>query len=794
MAFPTYLQPDSKDCGPTCLKIIAKHYGKTINIQTLRSLSETTREGSNLLNISDAAEKIGFRSLGVKLDLIQLQEAPLPCILHWNKEHYVVLYESPLFPKGGILNNLFKQNTKYLISDPAIGLIEYTKEEFLKFWIGNNATETTTEGIALLLEPTPKFYSHDLDGKTATHDNDDKSFFESPLWGLGAYILPYKSFIIQLIIGLVAGSLLQLIFPFLTQSVVDVGIQNQNIRFVYMILMAQLFLFFGRTALELIRGWILLHLSARINISLISDFFIKLMNLPISFFDVRMTGDIMQRINDHHRIERILTTSSLDVLFSLINMVIMGGVLAYYNLKIFAVFFIGSLLYFVWVTLFLKRRAKLDYKRFAEVSQEQSKVIELINGMQEIKLHNAEKQKRWGWEFIQARLFKVSIKGMVLEQTQTIGSNFINELKNIIIIFLSAKLVIDGQITLGMMMAISSIVGSLNGPIGQLINFIREAQDAKISLARLSEIHEKEDEVQTDDEKTNEIPENADIILKDVSFRYIGSDVNVLDNLNLIIPANKITAIVGTSGSGKTTLMKLLLKFYEPNSGEICLSPALSEGEGAETQKSDVENLLISKTSDETYKDWSAVSSPSPLGKAGLGLIAQKPWRSHIGSVMQEGYIFSDTIANNIAIGVDIIDKQRLLYAADVANIKDFIQDYPLGFNTKIGMEGVGMSTGQKQRLLIARAVYKNPEMLFFDEATSALDANNEKEIMQKLDIFFKYKTVVVIAHRLSTVMNADQIVVLEKGKIIEIGNHATLVANKGSYYELVRNQLQLGT
>ena len=743
MKFPSFTQPDAKDCGPTCLKIIAKHYGQTIPIQKLRNLSETTREGSNLQTLSDAAEKIGFRTLGVKLCAAKLIEAPLPCVLHWNNNHYVVLYESPLTPKRGVFNKLFKQNNKYLVSDPAIGLIEYTQEEFIKFWIGNNATETTEEGIALLLEPTPKFYQSEF-------EEVNKKVFGFGL--LFKYILPYKSFIIQLFIGLLAGSLLQLIFPFLTQSVVDVGIQNQNIHFVYLILLAQLFLFIGKTGLEVIRSWTLLHLSARINISLISDFFIKLMNLPISFFDVRMTGDIMQRINDHHRIERILTTSSLDVLFSLINMVIMGGVLAFYNLKIFAVFFVGSFLYFLWVTLFLKRRTKLDYKRFSEVSQEQSKVIELINGMQEIKLHNAEKQKRWGWEYIQARLFKVSIKGLLLEQTQNIGSNFINELKNIIIIFLSAKLVIDGQITLGMMMAISSIVGNLNGPIIQLINFIREAQDAKISLARLSEIHDKEDEVQNDEEKSHDIPENADIILKELSFRYVGSDVNVLDNLNLIIKANKITAIVGTSGSGKTTLMKLLLKFYEPNTGTISIN------------------------------------------KTELSKISQKPWRYHVGSVMQEGYIFNDSIANNIAIGVDIIDKERLLYAADVANIKDFIEDYPLGFNTKIGMEGIGMSTGQKQRLLIARAVYKNPEMLFFDEATSALDANNEKEIMQKLDVFFKNKTVVVIAHRLSTVMNADQIVVLEKGKIIEIGNHQELVAKKGSYFKLVRNQLQLGT
>lgn len=726
--FTNYRQADNKDCGPTCLKIIAKYYGKTINIQELRDISETTREGSNLLFLSDAAEKIGFRTLGVKIDLNKLDEVPLPCVLHWNKNHYVVLYK-------------IKKNT-YYVSDPAFGLLDYNKEDFLKLWIGNNAEEHTEEGIALLLDPTPKFFQSDFDKE----DNKGLGFRL-----LLQYVLRYKSFLTQLSIGLLASSLLQLIFPFLTQSIVDVGIQNQNIHFVYLILFAQLFLFAGKTGLELIRSWILLHLSTRINISLISDFFIKLMNLPISFFDVRMTGDIMQRINDHRRIEKILTTSSLNVLFSVINMFVMGAVLAYFNLQIFLVFFSGSILYFGWITLFLKRREVLDYKRFAEVSQEQSKVMELINGMQEIKLHNAEKQKRWGWEYVQARLFRVSIKGLVLEQTQTIGSSVINELKNIFIIFLSAKLVIDGSITLGMMLAISSIVGSLNGPVTQLIEFVRELQDAKISLARLSEIHEKEDETEQEIHQTNDVPYDLDMEIKNVSYRYLGSDIPVLKNLNLIIPANKITAIVGVSGSGKTTLMKLLLKFYEPDKGDIT------------------------------------------IGNAQLSNISQKAWRSNIGAVMQEGFIFTDTIANNIAIGVDKINKERLVYAADVANIKEYVSGLPLGYNTKIGAEGIGMSTGQKQRLLIARAVYKNPEILFFDEATSALDANNEKQIMEKLDVFFKNKTVVVIAHRLSTVMNADQIVVLDKGKIIEIGNHETLVKQKGSYFELVKNQLHLG-
>ena len=726
--FTNYKQADYKDCGPTCLKIVAKHYGKTINIQELRDISETTREGSNLLFLSDAAEKIGFRTLGVKLNLERLHEAPLPCILHWNKNHYVVLYK-------------IKRGT-YYISDPAFGLIEYNKQDFIKFWIGNNADEFTQEGVALLMEAAPKFFQSEFDKE----ENKGLGFAL-----LSQYVLRYKSFLIQLSIGLLASSLLQLIFPFLTQSIVDVGIQNQNIHFIYLILFAQLFLFAGKTGLELIRSWILLHLSTRINISLISDFFIKLMNLPISFFDVRMTGDIMQRINDHRRIEKILTTSSLNVLFSVINMFVLGGVLAYFNVQIFFVFFAGSILYFGWITLFLKRREVLDYKRFAEVSNEQNKVMELINGMQEIKLHNAEKQKRWGWEYIQARLFRVSIKGLVLEQTQTIGSSVINELKNIFIIFLSAKLVIDGSITLGMMLAISSIVGSLNGPITQLIEFVRELQDAKISLARLSEIHEKEDETQQEVHQTNDVPFDSDIEIKNLSYRYLGSDIPVLDDLSLKIPANKVTAIVGVSGSGKTTLMKLLLKFYEPEKGEIT------------------------------------------IGNTQFKNISQKAWRSNIGAVMQEGFIFSDTIANNIAFGVDKVDKERLVYASDVANIKEYISGLPLGYNTKIGAEGTGMSTGQKQRMQIARAVYKNPEILFFDEATSALDANNEKEIMRKLDIFFKDKTVVVIAHRLSTVMNADQIVVLDKGKIIEIGNHSALVEQKGNYFELVKNQLQLG-
>ncbi len=726
MSFPFYKQADQKDCGPTCLKMIGKHYKKNIPIVDLRRLSETTRVGSSLLNLGDAAEKIGLRSLGVKLSFEDFREAPLPCIVHWNKNHYIVVHK-------------IKRNKVY-VADPAFGLMTYSVADFIKHWIGNNADETTKEGIALLLEPTPNFYRE-------AFDEPEKFGFAF----ISKYLFKYKAFIVQLIIGLLAGSLLQLVLPFLTQSIVDVGIENADLNFIYLILFAQLFLFIGKASLELIRAWILLHLSTRINISLISDFFIKLMNLPISFFDVRMTGDLLQRINDHKRIERILTTSSLTVLFSFVNLIIFSFVMAYYSLQIFAVFLLGSILYFVWVLFFFKKRKELDHKHFAQVSEEQSKVIELINGMQEIKLHNAEKRMRWNWEYVQARLFKIATKSLALEQTQSMGSNFINELKNMLITVLSAKLVIDGEITLGMMMAISYIVGQLNAPIIQLINFMRDLQDAQISLERLGEIHDKEDEEKEGIPLMEQLPSSPTIELKDLSFRYTGGTEPVLQNLSLKIPANKTTAIVGVSGSGKTTLMKLLLRFYNLDQGEILLD------------------------------------------RYNINNFPQKLWRANCGVVMQEGYIFNDTIAYNIAVGEDQIDYQKLTHAIDVANITDYIAGLPLSYNTKIGNEGVGLSTGQKQRLLIARSVYKNPKFLFFDEATSALDANNEKIIMEKLNQFFADKTAVVIAHRLSTVKNAHQIVVLDQGRIVELGNHESLIQRKGNYYNLVKNQLELG-
>jgi len=421
-------------------------------------------------------------------------------------------------------------------------------------------------------------------------------------------------------------------------------------------------------------------------------------------------------------------------------------------MKIFVVFLFGSILYALWVIIFMKKRKELDYKRFAQMADNQSNVIQLITGMQEIKLNNCEKQKRWEWERIQARLFKVSVKSLALNQYQQAGSMFINELKNIIISFMAAAAVIHGEMTLGMMMAVQYIIGQLNSPIAQLIGFMQSAQDAKISLERLSEIHEKEDEEKLEDPKLNLLPAKKNIVIEKLSFQYEGPHSEmVLNNIELKIPEKKITAIVGSSGSGKTTLIKLLLGFYAPIKGEIT------------------------------------------IGDTGLENFSQRMWRSTCGVVMQDGYIFSDTIAKNIAVSEEIVDKEKLLNAVKAANIQDFIETLPLSYNTKIGQDGHGLSQGQKQRILIARAVYKNPEFIFLDEATNALDANNERVIMDNLNEFFKGRTVVVVAHRLSTVKNADQIVVLEKGKIVESGNHQELTKKRGAYYELVKNQLELG-
>jgi len=725
--FPFYKQLDAMDCGPTCLRMIAKHYGKTYTLQYLREKSFITHEGVSLLGVSDAAETIGMRTLAVKLPYDKIKEVPLPCIAHWRQKHFIVIYKI--------------EKDKLYIADPGFGLVKYSTKEFIAGW-ENAIVDGEKQGILLILEPTPDFHNKEDESKL------EKSGFKF----LFSYLFNYKKFLIQLFIGMLLGSILQLIFPFLTQSLVDFGINNQNIGFIYTILLAQLMLFFGKTSVEFIRSWILLHIGTRVNISIISDFLIKLMKLPLSFFDTKTLGDILQRIGDHHRIERFLTSTTLNILFSMINLIIFGFVLALYKITIFIVFLVGSIISIAWILIFMSKRRELDFKRFDQLSDNRGYLIQLINGMPEIKLNGCEKQKRWKWEHIQAKLFKVNIKSLALNQYQQAGTLFINELKNIMITFFSAKAVIDGDMTLGMMLATQYIVGQLNAPINQLISFIHTAQDAKISLERMGEIHNREDEEKPDEQKTIIFPENRSLYINNLSFQYEGPQSEfVLKDLSMEIIEQKEIAIVGVSGSGKTTLLKLLLKFYPPTDGEI------------------------------------------RLGNTNLNNFSSHLWRQKCGVVMQDGYIFSDTIANNIALGTETIEKDKLLQSVKIANIQDFVESLPLGYNTKIGRDGHGLSQGQKQRLLIARAVYKNPDYLFFDEATSALDANNEKIIMENLEKFFKGKTVIVIAHRLSTVKKADQIVVLDEGTIIEKGTHKELTKLRGAYYNLVKNQLELG-
>jgi ATP-binding cassette, subfamily B, bacterial len=726
-SFPFYKQLDAMDCGPACLRMIARYYGRTYSLQTLRDKSYLSRGGVSLLGISDAAEAIGFRTMGVALSAEKLfTQAPFPLIAHWQQNHFVVVYKV--------------RKNKVYVADPAFGLVSYTREEFLKNWI-SFVKDQEKMGHALLIEPTPDFYAQE-------GEKVKKSSFRFLL----TYLKPYKKFLFQLFLGIILGSLLQLLFPFLTQSIVDVGINNRDIGFIFLVLIAQFVLFISRMTVEFIRGWILLHLSTRINIYLISDFLIKLMKLPMGFFDIKQIGDILQRIGDQRRIENFLTVSSLNILFSLVNFVVFGIVLAIYSLKILALFLVGSTLYFLWLSFFMKRRRELDFRRFGKLSENQSKLIQLITGIQEIKLYNAEKQKRWEWENIQSGLFRVNIRNLSLRQYQEAGGIFINESKNILITILAATAVINGEMTLGMMLAVSYIIGQLNGPVEQMINFLHVTQDAKISLERLGEIHDLKNEEPDDKGSLMVIPEKRTIEIKDLSFQYEGPQSRkVLNNLNLIIPENNVTAIVGVSGSGKTTLVKLILGFYPPVQGEI------------------------------------------RIGDTKLGTFSYQTWRQKCGVVMQDGFIFSDTIANNIAFGDEKIDKEKLLKSVNVANVRDFIESLPNGYNTLVGAQGHILSGGEKQRVLIARAVYRDPEFLFIDEGTSSLDAENEKMIINNLQDFFRNKTVVVVAHRLSTVKNAGQIVVLDDGKIVEKGKHDELIELKGRYYHLVRNQLELG-
>lgn len=732
-SFPHYLQLDAMDCGPSCLRMIAKYYGKSYSLQTLRARSFITREGVSMLGISDAAESIGFRTSGVRISLEQLKkDVPLPCILHWNQNHFVVCYDIKKKRSG----------YRFYIADPARQLISYSEEEFKKCWLSTKVNGEE-KGAALALEPGPEFQGQ----------GDEEESGSRSLRFFLKYLSPYRKQLIQLILGMLTASLLQLIFPFLTQSLVDVGIRDGNLNFITLILISQLVISVSQLSVEFIRSWIMLHMNTRINISLISDFLAKLMKLPLHYFDTKMIGDIMQRIGDHGRIESFLTGSSISTLFSFVNFFIFAFVLAYYNLGILAIFLVGNSLYICWILVFMKYRRELDIRRFAQAAGEQSSLIQLVTAMQEIKLNNCEKQKRWQWERIQVKLFKISVKGLALGQVQQVGSVFFNQTTNIVISFIAAKSVVEGNMTLGMMMSLTYIIGQLSGPIGSFIGFAQQLQDAKISLERLNEIHGQKDEEQDIASKLTVLPERRDIRIENLSFSYYGADRDyVLNDVNLNIPEHKVTAIVGASGSGKTTLIKLMLGFYTPNKGDI------------------------------------------KIGETPLDVVNPHLWRAKSGSVMQDGFIFSDTIANNIAVGEEQVDVERLRHAVTVANIRDFIDSLPLGYNTKIGMEGNGISQGQRQRLLIARAVYKNPEFLFFDEATNALDANNEREIMEHLHTFYRGKTVVVVAHRLSTVRDADKIVVLDRGAVAEEGTHRELTEKKGLYYQLVKNQLELGS
>jgi ATP-binding cassette subfamily B protein len=731
-SFPLYLQMDQMDCGPTCLRMVARHFGKLFGIEHLREKCSITREGVSFAGISEAAEAIGMSSLAVQVGYETLRdEVPLPCIAHWRQRHFVVVYAV----RGDTVH----------VADPSFGLVKYEREEFVRGWRGGRQ-ERDDKGLLLLLEPTPEFYA-------AEGDDDAR---RSRISFLLPYFRPYRPLFLQVLLGLMVGSILQLTFPFLTQSLVDYGIDHQNMNFVHLLLLGQLVMFCSQTGVDIIRGWLLLHIGSRVNIAIISTFLMKLMRLPIAFFDSKTAGDLLQRVQDHRRIEALLSSSTLVVLFSLVNIVLFGMILAYYDLRIFSVFLTGTILYVLWVRLFMKQRAVLDYKRFDQASGNQSSMIQIIQGMQEIKLNNSERRRRWEWEAIQVRLFRIAVKGLALAQWQSTGATFINELKNILITFVSAQAVINGELTLGMMLAIQYIIGQLNAPINNFIGFAQSLQDAGISLERLAEIHARDDEEDRSHERPAVLPVSRTLtVAEDLSFRYGGAHSPlVLEDINLEIPEGKVTAVVGASGSGKTTLLKLLLYFYKPTTGVI------------------------------------------RVGNLNLANVSARTWRARCGAVMQNGYIFADTIARNITESNSdgSIDRERLLHAARIANLEEFIESLPLGYNTRLGSAGVALSGGQSQRILIARAVYKDPDFLFFDEATSALDAGNERVIMENLATFCRGRTVVVIAHRLSTVRNADQIVVLDRGRIVEQGCHEELTRNRGAYFGLVKNQLELGT
>ena len=724
-------QHDSMQCGIACLQMVCKYFGREYSLDSLSKLCFATTEGVSMLGINEAANTLGLHTISARVTTTMLGKAPLPSILHWDQNHFVVLYK-------------VKKGKKFYVADPGKGLVTYGLDEFKQHWISTKSNGED-KGIAMFLETTPAFFTYKMEDEE--HIKEKRSF----RFLLG-YVRKYRKYFGQIILGLVVGSLLQLVLPFLTQSIVDVGIKNQDIGFVWLILLGQLMLTISRTAIDFIRRWLLLHISLRINISLVSDFFIKLLKLPMSFFDTKLMGDLMQRMNDHTRVNNFLTQQTLNITFAVLTFVVFSVVLFFYNKLVFAIFLLGSILYGAWMTLFLKRRKVLDYELFEQQAINNNKTYEFITSMQEIKLQDCEQRRRWEWEDTQAELFGVQMKSLKLQQTQEAGSIFINEVKNIIITVVAATAVIHGQMTLGMMLAVQYIIGQLNSPVEQLMNFFYSLQDVKISLERINEIHQMDDENGKVGLQTSIEDKSEGIDIKDIMFKYDPHALRkTIDDVNIHIPQGKVTAIVGASGSGKTTLIRLMLGYYPVLEGQI------------------------------------------NIGNTDINKLNKKWWRRQCGVVMQEGVIFSESIARNIAVDDGDIDKERLLKAAEIACIKDYVMALPLKFNTKIGRDGVGLSQGQKQRILIARAVYKNPDYIFLDEATNSLDANNERSIVENLDKFYKGKTVVIVAHRLSTVKNADQIVVIDHGKVVEVGNHESLTAKRGAYYNLVKNQLELG-
>ena len=729
--FKVERQHDCMQCGIACLQMICNYYGKEYSLDSLSKICFATTEGVSMLGISETATSLGFHVVNVKCTVKTLTEVSLPSILHWNQNHFVVLYR-------------VKNEKKFYIADPGKGLVTYSLEEFKKHWISTNSNGQD-KGIAMFLETTPTFFTHQMEDKKKISGKRSFHF-------LFGYVKKYRKYFGQVILGLIVGSLSQLVLPFLTQSIVDVGIKNQDIGFVWLILLGQLMLTISRTAIDFIRRWLLLHISLRINISLVSDFFIKLLKLPMSYFDTKLMGDLMQRMNDHSRVNNFLTQQTLNITFAMLTFVVFSVVLFFYNKLVFAIFLLGSILYGVWMTLFLKQRKLLDYELFEQQAINNNKTYEFITTIQESKLQDCEQRRRWEWEDTQAELFGVQMKSLKLQQTQEAGSIFINEVKNIIITVVAATAVIHGQMTLGMMLAVQYIIGQLNSPVEQLMNFFYSLQDVKISLERINEIHQMDDENGKEGLLTSIEDKNEGIDIKNIMFKYDPHALRkTIDDVNIHIPQGKVTAIVGASGSGKTTLIRLMLGYYPVLEGTI------------------------------------------NIGNTDINKLNKKWWRRQCGVVMQDGVIFSESIARNIAVDDGDIDKERLLKAAEIACIKDYIMALPLKFNTKIGRDGVGLSQGQKQRILIARAVYKNPDYIFLDEATNSLDANNERSIVENLDMFYKGKTVVIVAHRLSTVKNADQIVVIDHGNVVEVGNHESLTAKRGAYYNLVKNQLELG-